>query len=91
MTGIWWARLGPPTPKDRPNLWFFTWVWASPESSETYPYPRGLAGQEIVDFWNLTGPLLPQNPLEKVGGAAPTFSIGFCGRRGLGAEIAQDK
>ena len=41
--------------------------------SETYPYPRGWAGPEIVDFWGLNGPLLPQNPLEKVGGEAPHF------------------
>ncbi len=26
------------------------------ESSKTYPYPRGLAGPEIVDFWGLNGP-----------------------------------
>jgi hypothetical protein len=56
------------------------WIWiAFPaqgpgtliESSKTYPYPRGLAGPEIVDFGGLTDPLLPQNPLEKVGGEAP--------------------
>ena len=41
------------------------------ESSKTYPYPRGLAGLEIVDFEGLNGPLLPQNPPEKVGGFAP--------------------
>ncbi len=35
------------------------------------PYPRGLAGPEIVDRWGLNGHLLPQNPLEKVGGFAP--------------------
>ncbi len=29
-------------------------------------------GPEIVHFWGLGGPLLPQNPLEKVEGA-PTF------------------
>ena len=26
------------------------------ESSKTYPYPRGLAGQEIVDVFGLNGP-----------------------------------
>ncbi len=41
------------------------------ESSKTYPYPRGRAGPEIVDFGGLNGPLLPQNPLEKVGRFAP--------------------
>ncbi len=42
------------------------------ESSKTYLYPRGLAGPEIVRFWGgLNGPLLRQNPLEKVGGEAP--------------------
>ncbi len=41
------------------------------ESSKTHPYPRGLAGPEIVDFGGLSGPRLPQNPLEKVGGEAP--------------------
>ncbi len=41
------------------------------ESSTTYPYPRGLAGPEIVDFGVLNGPLLPQSRLERVGGEAP--------------------
>ncbi len=41
------------------------------ESSRTYPYPRGLAGPEIADFGGLSGSLLPQHPLEKVGGEAP--------------------
>ena len=43
------------------------------ESSKTFPYPRELAGPEIVDFAGLSGPLLPQNPMEKVGGFAPYF------------------
>ncbi len=49
-----------------------------PGSSETYPYSRGLAGPEIADFWGLNGPLLPQNPLEKVGvlrPEKPTFQL----------------
>ena len=29
------------------------------------------SGLEIVDFCDLNGPVLPQNPLEKVGGFAP--------------------
>ncbi len=41
---------------------------ASVASSKTYPYPRGLAGPEIDDFGDLNGPVLPQNPLKKVGG-----------------------
>ncbi len=31
------------------------------ERSKTYPFPRGLAGPEIVDLGGLNGPLLPQN------------------------------
>ncbi len=42
------------------------------ENSKTYPYPRGLAGPEIADFGGLNGPLLPQSPLEKAGGEAPS-------------------
>ena len=52
----------------------------------TRPYFRlrnRASGLEIVHFCCLNGPLLPQNPLEKVGGFAPTFSNGFCHRRGL--------
>ncbi len=41
------------------------------ERSTTYPYPRGLAGPEIVYFGGLNSPLLPQNSLEKMGGFAP--------------------
>ena len=41
---------------------------------------RGLAGPKIVDF---SGRLLPQNQLKKWGTSPPTFSNGFCGRRGL--------
>ncbi len=37
-------------------------------SSTTYPYP---GRPDIVDFGGLNGPLLLQNPLEKVGGEAP--------------------
>ncbi len=51
------------------------------ESNNTYFQSRGLARQEIVDFWGLTGLLLLQNPLEKVMGEAPTFSNGFVGRK----------
>jgi hypothetical protein len=48
------------------------------ESSKSYPYPRWLAGPEIADFWGLNGPLLPQSPLEKVGGRSPPpFQVGF--------------
>ncbi len=41
------------------------------KSSKTYRHPPGLAGTEIVDFQGVNGPLLPQSPLEKVGGFAP--------------------
>ncbi len=41
------------------------------------------SGPEIVDLGALSGPLLPQSPLEKVGASPPNFSNGFCGRRGL--------
>ncbi len=34
-------------------------------------FPGELAGPEIVYFGGLNGHLLPQNPLEKVGGEAP--------------------
>ncbi len=37
----------------------------------SYPYPRGLAGPEIVDFGGLHGPFQPKNPLGMVGGEAP--------------------
>ncbi len=46
-------------------------IKALTESSKIYPYPRGLAGPEIVDLGGLNGPLVPENPLEKVGGEAP--------------------
>ena len=32
------------------------------ESSKTYPYPRGLAGPEIVDFGGLNGPSYRKAP-----------------------------
>ncbi len=41
------------------------------ESSKAYPYPRRLAGLNIVELGALNGPVLPQNPVEKVGGFAP--------------------
>ncbi len=44
-----------------------TWVAMISESSKTYLHPRGWAGPEIVDFVGLNGPLLLQDPLEKVG------------------------
>ncbi len=31
------------------------------------------SGSEIVDLWGLNGPLLPQNPLEKVGAKCMVF------------------
>ncbi len=46
-------------------------------SSKTYPYPRFFSsffsglGPGIVDIGGLHGPLLPQDPLEKVGAEAP--------------------
>ncbi len=50
--------------------WRMTPSCAFCESSKTYPYPRWLAGPEIVDFGGLNGPILPQNLVEKVGGEA---------------------
>ncbi len=47
------------------------WVGSNAESSKTDPYPRALAGPEIVEFGGLKGLLLPQKLLEKVGGFAP--------------------
>ncbi len=41
------------------------------ESSKTYPYPRGLAGPEIVEFRGLNAPSYRKAQLEKVGGEAP--------------------
>ncbi len=35
------------------------------------------SGLEIVQFWGPSGPLPPQNQLEKLGGEAPTFPVGF--------------
>ncbi len=50
--------------------------------SKTYPYPQFLAwGKTSSILGARNGPLLPQNPLEKLGGEAPTFSNGFCCRR----------
>ncbi len=41
------------------------------------------SGPGIVHFRGLSGPLLPQNPLEKVGGLPPPpFPSGFCCRMG---------
>ncbi len=34
---------------------------------------NGASGPEIDDFWGPNGPLLPQNPSEKVGGFHPTL------------------
>ncbi len=48
-----------------------------PEAEALASYIRLLksaSGPEIEDVWGLSGPLLPQNPLEKVGGEAPHFS-----------------
>ncbi len=60
------------TPKTDPkNSGQTAFRYPANESSKTYPYPRVLAGPEIVDFGGLNGPVLPQNPLEKVGGLAP--------------------
>ncbi len=62
-----------PEPSRRPwdVLWRTVDLGRPHESSKTCPHPRGLARPEIVDFLGLNGPLLPQNPLEKVGGFAP--------------------
>ncbi len=35
-------------------------IFARFESSQTYPYPRGLVGPEIINFWGLNGPILLQ-------------------------------
>ncbi len=43
-----------------------------------FPLGNRPPGPEIVDLGGLSGPLLPQNPLEKVGGfAPPPFPMGF--------------
>ncbi len=52
------------------------------ESSKTYPYPRGLAGPEIVDFGVYTGPSYRKTHWKGWGASPPTFSSVFCGRRG---------
>ncbi len=41
-----------------------------------------LPGRRSSILRGLSGPLLPQNALAKVGGFATAFSSGFCGRRG---------
>ncbi len=41
------------------------------EVLRVFLFDPGRAGLEIVDFAGLNGPLLQQNPLEKVGGQAP--------------------
>ncbi len=41
-----------------------------------------VSGPEIVNLSGQNNPVAPQKLLEKVTGEAPTFSKGFCGRRG---------
>ncbi len=48
------------------------------ESSKTYPYARGLAGQEIVDLWGSKRPTPTAKPTGKCGGRSPPpFPVGF--------------
>jgi hypothetical protein len=55
----------------------------SGENKKSYCRKRNRAlGPEIVYLLVLNGPLLPQNPLEKVGGLPPTFSSVFYGMGG---------
>ncbi len=48
---------------------------ATEPATEAYPAASGSRGRASWRF----GPLLPQNLLEKVGGEAPTFPVGFSG------------
>ncbi len=48
----------------------------SPNTINLYGWVTSMApvsslGPDIADLWGLNGPLLPQNPLEKLGGFAP--------------------
>ncbi len=49
--------------------------------SHTLGYAIELPGRKSPILGGLSGPLLPQSPLETVEGFAPTFSSGSCGRR----------
>ncbi len=55
--------------------------WPQYESSNTYPYPIGLAGPEIDDVWGLSGPSYRKTNWKRRGAKPPTFSSGSCGRR----------
>jgi hypothetical protein len=54
-------------------------IWMGPKAY--FRVRNAASGPELVDLWALNGPLLPQNPVEKVGASPPTFSNGFRGRR----------
>jgi hypothetical protein len=58
------------------------YVSRSIESAKTNPYPRGLAGPEIVEIWGLHGLSYRKTHWKRWGARPPTFSNWFCGRRG---------
>ncbi len=47
------------------------------ESSKTYPYPRGLAGQENADFLGLRGPSYRKTHRKRWGAKPPPFPVSF--------------
>ncbi len=55
-------------------------MWSSPtlKAAQYLRLLSSASGPEIVDLLGLNGPLLPHNPLEKVGGEAlQLFPVGF--------------
>ena len=47
------------------------------ETSRFYPYPRGLAGPETVDFWGLNASSHRKTHWKRWGASPPTFPMGF--------------
>ncbi len=60
------------------------------ESSKTYPYPRGLAGPEIVDTWGLNGPQNGRFPARPDPGDKDKFWRSRI-RSGLGVESSNTR
>ena len=76
LPGAGWRPAMKGTPSAPASKFIYTYIYI-------YLYFRLLniaSGPELVACWGLHGPLLPQNPLEKVGGQAPHLSRGLCGR-----------
>ena len=48
-----------------------------PKRRLRYPYPHGLAGPEIVDFWGLNAPSYWKTHWKTWGAKPPPFSKGF--------------